>query len=123
MTRTVAATAQGTAEDMRTLMALPAVADRGLQDLHRGLTGLIEGVVQTNLRATQELFRLSSPAAFVELQQRFVRDYMSALMEGSAAFVRAVRQTADQTLPPLEAHLRERSQGAEKAGRYQAAAE
>jgi hypothetical protein len=95
VSRTVAETAQGTAEDVRSLMALPTVADSGLQDLQHGLTGLIEGVVQTNLRATQEFFRLSNPAAFIELQQRFVRDYMNALMEGSAAFMRAVRQTAD----------------------------
>ncbi len=104
------------AEDVRTLMALPIVAGRGLQDLHDGLTGLIEGVVQTNLRVTQELFRLRDPAAFLELQQRFMREYMNALMEGSAAFMRAMQQTADQTLPLPDENLRQRSQGAEKTG-------
>ncbi len=123
VSRTVAATAQGTAEDVRTLMQLPTVADRGLQDLHHGLTGLIEGVVQTNLRATQELFRLTNPAGFIELQQRFVRDYMNALLEGSAAIVRAVRQTADQSLPSLEQHLRQRAQtGSGNSNRAQQAA-
>lgn len=121
VTRVVTETAQGTAEDMRTLLTLPSVADRGLQDLNQGVTQLVEGVVQTNLRATQELFQLANPAPFVELQQRFVREYISAMLEGSAAIVRAVRQTAEQTLPPLEQHLRQRGQQAN--ARHQTAAE
>ena len=122
MTRTVAQTTQGTVEDMRALLTLPEVADRGLKDLHQGVVGLVEGVVQTNLRASEELLRLANPSAVIELQQRFVRDYMSALLEGSVAIVRAVRQTAEQTLPPLEQHLRQR-QRAFGNDRYQTAAE
>jgi Phasin protein len=121
VTRAVTQTAQGTAEDFRTLLTLPSVADRGLQDWHQGVTQLVEGVVQTNLRATQEFFRLTNPAAFVELQQRYVREYISATLEGGAAIVRAVRQTAEQTLPPLEQHLRQRGQ--QGNARYRAAAE
>ena len=121
VTRVMTETAQGTAEDMRTLLTLPSVADRGLQDLHHGVTQLVEGVVQTNLRATQELFRLTNPAPFVELQQRYVREYISAVLEGSAAIVRAVRHTAEQSLPPLEEHLRQR--GRQSDARYRTAAE
>jgi hypothetical protein len=55
------------------------------------ITALIEGVVQTNLRATQELLRLENPEALVELQQRFVRDYMAALMQGAMTFVNAIK--------------------------------
>ena len=125
VTRTVAQTTRGTVEDMRALMTLPAIAERGLQDLQHGVAGLVEGVVQTNLRAAEELLRLANPSAVIELQQRFVRDYMSAVLEGSAAIVRAVRQTAEQTLPPLEQHLRERQQafGSNNNNRYQTAAE
>jgi gas vesicle protein len=119
-TRTVTETVQSTAEDVRALLTLPTVADRGLQDMYRGMNALVDGIVQTNLRATQELFRLANPAAFVELQQRFVRDYISVVLEGGTAIVRAVRQTAEQVLPPLEQHLRQRQQS--NAG-YQAAAE
>lgn len=126
VTRAVTETAQGTAEDFRTLLTLPSVADRGLQELHHGVNTLVEGVVQTNLRATQEIFRLANPAPFVELQQRYVREYVSAVLEGSAAIVRAVRQTAEQTLPPLEQHLRERQRavgGRQGNARYNEAAE
>ena len=75
VSRKVAQAVQGTTEDVRTLMALPNAAQGGLQDLQESVTGLVEGVVQTNLRATQELFRLANPSAVVELQQRFVREY------------------------------------------------
>ena len=39
-----------------------------------------------SLRATQELFRLANPSAFAELQQRFAREYLDTLMQGSATF-------------------------------------
>jgi hypothetical protein len=48
-------------EDVRSLMVLPSAAQGGLQDLQQGVTGLIEGIVHTNLQATQELFRLTNP--------------------------------------------------------------
>ena len=65
--------------------------------------------MQTNLRAAQELLRLANPAPFVELQQRFAREYTDALMRNSATLVRAVRRTADETLRPLEQQRRERA--------------
>lgn len=126
--RTLAETARGAAEDFRALISLPTAADGGLQELHRSVTDLVGGMVQANLRATEELLRLTSPGPFLELQQRFVREYMDVVIVSSAAVVRAVRQTVDQTLPPLEQHLRERrqsepGQSGRGAGSYQAAAE
>ena len=107
---------------MRNLMALPSAANGGLHDLQQSMTGLIEGVVRTNLRATQELFRLANPAAFVELQQRFMREYMDALMQGTATLVRATRRTADETLHPLEQQIEQRKR-ANQDQRFQHAAE
>jgi hypothetical protein len=108
LSRKVAQTFQGSSEDVRSLMVLPSAARGGLQDLQQGMTGLIEGIVQTNLQATQELFRLTNPGAYVELQQRFVRQYLDALIENSVNLVRAVRRTADETLGPLEQQLQQR---------------
>ncbi len=107
----VAHAAQDTSDSMRKLMTLPKAAEGGLNDMRRGMAGLVEGVVQTNLRAAQELFRLTNPVAVVELQQRFMREYMDAVMQGTATLVRAVRRTADETLPPLEAQIEQRQQG------------
>jgi hypothetical protein len=122
MTRKLAQAAQGTTEDMRAFIALPTAAKGGLQDLQQSMTGLIEGVVRTNLRATQELFQLASPSAFVELQQRFVHEYLDVLMQGTATLVRATRRTADETLRPLEQQIEQR-QRTNQVLRYPHAAE
>ena len=123
----VAEAAQSNAENLRALMTLPSSAQGGLQDLQQSVVGLVEGVVRTNLRATQELFQLANPVAYVELQQRFAREYLNALMEGTATLVRATRRTADETLRPLEQQIeqRRRSQQDYQAGgqRYRHAAE
>ncbi len=120
VSRKVAEAARGTTENVRQLMALPNAAEGGLRDLQQGVTGLVEGVVQTNLRAAQELFRLANPAPIVELQQRFAREYTDTLMQNSATLVRAMRRTADETLRPLEEQIRQREQGGQ---RFQNAAE
>jgi hypothetical protein len=107
----VAEAARGTTENVRQLMALPNAAEGGLRDLQQGMAGLVEGVVQTNLRAAQELFRLANPAPLVELQQRFAREYTDTLLRNSATLVRAMRRTADETLRPLEEQIRQADQG------------
>ena len=121
--RKVAQAVQGTTEDVRSFMVLPGAARGGLQDLQQGVTGLIEGVVQTNMRATQELFRLANPGAYVELQYRFVRQYLDTLIENSVTLVRAVRRTADETLGPLEQQLQQRRSARHDEGEARQAAE
>lgn len=110
VSRKMAQAAQGASDDLRQFMTLPHAAEGGLRDMQQGMAGLVEGVVQTNLRATQELFRVSNPAAVVELQQRFVQEYMDTLMQGTATMLRAIRRTADETLRPLEAQVGQRQQ-------------
>jgi hypothetical protein len=114
VSRKVADAARGTTENVRQLMALPNAAQGGLRDLQQGVTGLVEGAVQTNLRAAQELFRLASPAPLVELQQRFAREYTDILLRNSATLVRAMRRTADEALRPLEEQIRQREQGGQR---------
>jgi hypothetical protein len=120
VSRKVAEAARDTSENVRQLMALPNAAEGGLRDLQQGMAGLVEGVMQTNLRAAQELFRLANPAPIVELQQRFVREYTETLLRNTATMVRATRRTADETLRPLEEQIRQADQGQQRS---QAAAE
>jgi hypothetical protein len=122
VSRKIAEATQGTTENVRRLMALPNAAEGGLRDLQQGVTGLFEGVVQTNLRVAQELFRLANPAPLVELQQRFAREYTDTMLRNSATLVRAVRRTADETLRPLEQQI-ERQQREQGGQRFQTAAE
>ncbi|HKH68782.1 MAG TPA: phasin family protein, partial [Reyranella sp.] len=107
VSRKVAEATKGTTENMRRLMALPNAAEGGLRDLQQGVTSLVEGVVQTNLHAAQELFRLANPAPFVELQQRFAREYTDTVLRNGATLVRAMRRTADETLRPLEQQIQQ----------------
>ena len=129
VSRKIAEATQGTTENVRRLMALPNAAEGGLRDLQQGVAGLVEGVVQTNLRAAQELFRLANPAPFVELQQRFAREYTDTLLRNSATLVRAMRRTADETLRPLEQQIEQQQRGEQRGEanendrRFQTAAE
>src|SRR5437764_201597 len=50
-----------------------------------GLAVLVEAVLQTNLRATAAVLRMSSPASFLEFQQRVVSEYVAAVMGSTVA--------------------------------------
>jgi hypothetical protein len=127
VSRKVAEATKGTTENVRRLMTLPNAAEGGLRDLQQGVTSLVEGMVQTNLHAAQEMFRLANPAPFVELQQRFVREYTDTLVRNGATLVRAMRRTADETLRPLEEQIeqqrREQANQNQGPSRVQTAAE
>jgi hypothetical protein len=87
--------AQDSAEKMHVLMMMTfaGMAQGGAQDLQGFLNGLVEGVIRTNLRLAQEIFLVESPRAFVELQQRFVYDYLEAFQQGVSALIRATERT------------------------------
>jgi hypothetical protein len=123
ITHKAAEAAQGIAADLGAFMTLPTAADKiGLEDLRQSITDIIEGVVRTNVRATQELLQITNPSGFVELQQRYMREYLDVLMHGTATFFRAMRRTADETLRPVEQQLEQRRQSNQSA-RAQHAAE
>jgi CBS domain-containing protein len=108
--RRMAQAVQETTEDMRRLMVLPRAAGGGWQDMQQGVAQLVEGVIRTNLHVTQEIFRLSNPGVIVDLQRRFMREYLDALIQGTTTLVRAARRTADETLRPLEQQMEQRQQ-------------
>src|SRR5690242_19168899 len=93
---------QETTQDWRTLMQLPGVGGGRLQDVAASVSNAVERVMEVNLRATEQLFRMSGPVALLELQQRFSQRYLHALLEGATTVVRSIRQTAEETLQPLE---------------------
>ncbi len=100
--RKMAGATEGATGDESRLMAVPSAAEGGVRDLQRSMAGLVEGVVRTNLRVAQELFRRNDPASVAELQQRFLREYTDALLQGGAALAHAVRRIADETPRPPE---------------------
>jgi hypothetical protein len=72
----------------------PMISSVDFDGMTKNTAALIEAVVQTNLRATQELLRAKSPEEVLELQQRFVREYLAVLMQGAMTFVGAVELAA-----------------------------
>jgi CBS domain-containing protein len=90
------------AQDLSRLMMVPRSAGGGLQDMQDAMGQLMNGVMRTNLRITQEMFRRSYTSAVVELQGAFIREYLETLVEGGATILRATRRTADEALRPLE---------------------
>ena len=73
----------------------------GLADLQASMSGLLEGVIRTNLRLAQEIFMAQTPRAFAELQQRFLLEYFNAFQQGAAALMRVTTQTADRNSAQL----------------------
>ena len=104
--RRIAGAAKGSTGDESRLLAMPNAAEGGLRDLQQTMGGLVEGVVRSNLRMAQELFRRNDPASVAELQQRFLREYTDALLQGGAALAQAVHRIADETPRPREEKLR-----------------
>jgi hypothetical protein len=83
-----------TAEQVHALLSLASTAQGGFQDLRECLSGLVDGVIRTNLLLAQQIFLVESPRAFAELQQRFIQEYFEAFEKGSAALIHAVGHPA-----------------------------
>ena len=114
--RKMAQAVQGTSEEVRRLAMLPQATEGGLYDLQQSIASLVGAAMHANLRAVQKLFRLANPGPIIELQQRCAREYLDAVMQGTATVARAVRRTADEILHPLEVHI-ERHQAARQGYR------
>lgn len=95
------------AQDISRLMMMPRSAGGGLQDMQDAMGQLMSGMMRTNLRMTQEMFRRSNPTNVVELQGAFMHEYLEALVEGGATVLRATRRTADEALRPLEERMQQ----------------
>jgi CBS domain-containing protein len=118
--RVMAQAVQERAQDVRTMMVLPRVSGEGLGDMQQGFERLVQGVIQTNLRSAEQLFRLADTGRFVAAQQQFLREYLSTLFEGTTILVRSVRQLADQALQNLERQLEQRRRDGQAGERLDA---
>jgi CBS domain-containing protein len=90
--RVMAQAVQERAQDVRTMMVLPRISGAGLGDMQQGFERLVQGVIQTNLRSAEQLFRLADTGRYVAAQQQFLREYLNTLFEGTTILIRSVRQ-------------------------------
>jgi hypothetical protein len=72
----------------------PMVLPMEFIGMGKSTTALIAAVVQTNLRAVQELLRAENPKAMLELQRRFAHEYAAFLIQGTTALVDAIKSAA-----------------------------
>lgn len=114
--REMAATVQESSSGLRTFVVQPQGASENLRDLQEGISSLVSGVVQSNVRMTKELLQMANPASVFNLQRRFMRDYMDALLQGSSAIIRVAQKSADQTLQPIRARIEQRQNDQRGAG-------
>jgi hypothetical protein len=72
----------------------PMISFMEFAGMGKSTTALIDAVVQTNLRAMQELLLAENPKAMLELQQRFACEYTAVLMQGTMALLEAIESAA-----------------------------
>jgi CBS domain-containing protein len=101
---------QESAHDMQTLFALRAPDSEHLRDLGESVSTVAENMLRSNARMMQELFRMTSPAAAIDLQRRCASEYLDTTLHNVATLFRAVHRSADLALRPLEAHAARRRQ-------------
>jgi len=99
---------QQAARDMRALFAMPGVSQDGLRDMREGVGDLVDGMLRTNRRMVQELFRMASPVNAIELQRRIGAEYLDTLMHGTTWLLRATHRATEEVLRPLEEHVEQR---------------
>jgi hypothetical protein len=85
------------AEDMHALMTFASDTHAGMQELQSCLTGLMDGVMRTNLHIAHEIFLVESPRAMLELQQRFLHEYFNAYERGISALIRVANEASEQS--------------------------
>jgi hypothetical protein len=67
------------------------MASMNFADVGVNMAALIQGVMQANLRAMQELSRVKTPQGLADLQRRFAGEYIAALQHGTLTLMNALR--------------------------------
>jgi CBS domain-containing protein len=93
-------TARGAAEQMQSLMNVPAAAVGGLQDISQTWTRVLSRAMEANARFSQDLMRCNTLQDVAELQGRFVNESLAGLRDGSAELVRAAGRLTERALEP-----------------------
>ncbi len=107
MSRRMAYAVEETAGEMRRMMMLPRLANGAMREAQRAMGDLMDNMAQANFRIAREAMRIADPTMAFDLQRRFLRECVEALMQGCARMLGAARRSAEQTLRPMEEQLEE----------------
>ena len=94
--------ARDAAESARMMVTFSTFTNEGVRGMQEATSSLLQRVVQTNVRAMQDLVQQANFGGVTSFQQRFIREYLQTMVQGSAELVRAAQQLADEAVRPLE---------------------
>ncbi|TDH63931.1 hypothetical protein E2C06_03615 [Dankookia rubra] len=100
----VARLMQETTRGLHAAMMLPVAPGAGLAEMQDAFATLVMGVVQNNIRLTQEMLRIYGPQENAPLVQRSMRHWMDTVVESQAAVLRMLRPSSEA--PPGSAEPR-----------------
>ncbi|HYG89876.1 MAG TPA: CBS domain-containing protein [Azospirillum sp.] len=100
--------ARDASDSARMLATFASFTNDGIRGMQQATSGLLERMVQINVNAMQEMLRQANVGAMTAFQQRFARDYLEAMAQGSAELLRAAQQLATEAVRPIEEHARAR---------------
>lgn len=106
--QTMAKAFQHTADDMQALIPTWFQTDgtrESVQEWHQGISSIVRAVIESNVKAAQEVFRAADPTPVIRLQRRLARTYVEAVLQGSTTLVRTTQLAAERTLRPLEEQI------------------
>jgi len=106
MGEVMADVARDAAENARMMVTFSNFANEGVRGMQEAASNMLQRVVQTNVRAMQELVQQASFGEAASMQQRFIREYLQTMVQGSAELVRAAQELANEAVRPLEEQAR-----------------
>lgn len=98
--------ARDAAESAHMMVTFSNFTNEGLRGMQEATSHLLQRVVQTNVRAMQELAQQTSFSEVASRQQHFIREYLQTMVQGSAELVRAAQELANEAVRPLEQQAR-----------------
>ncbi|WP_448189214.1 CBS domain-containing protein [Azospirillum sp. sgz301742] len=98
--------ARDAAESAHMMVTFSNFTNEGLRGMQEATSNLLQRVVQTNVRAMQEMVQHNSFGELASRQQRFIREYLQTMVQGSAELVRAAQELANEAVRPLEQQAR-----------------
>ena len=99
---------QHTSDDMQALMPARFQMDgtwESVQEWQQGISSIVRAMIESNVKAAQEIFRVADPTPAIRLQRRLARTYVETVLQGSATLVRTPQLAAERTLRPLEEQI------------------
>lgn len=86
---------QETTRGLQAAMLLPVAPGGGFGEMQQAFATLFTGMMENNIRLTQEMLRIYGPQEHAALIQKIMRQWIDTAMESQAAMLRLARPAVD----------------------------